>query len=49
MQQGGECDYIIVGAGSAGASYHPTSTRMMGSHERTIVDSALRALMASWG
>jgi choline dehydrogenase-like flavoprotein len=29
-------------ASTAGTSYHPTSTCMVGSHERTVVDSALR-------
>jgi choline dehydrogenase len=35
-------DWLAHVAKTAGTTYHPTSTCMMGTHERAVVDPALR-------
>jgi choline dehydrogenase len=37
-----DADWLDHIAKTAGTTYHPTSTCMMGAHQRAVVDSALR-------
>jgi len=37
-----DADWLDHIARTAGTTYHPTSTCMMGTHQRAVVDSALR-------